>query len=65
MKRISKIAWEYGFAVLLVAACAPTVRIETPEKPIEINLNINIEHHIKVDIAKDVKKAIANNPAIF
>jgi hypothetical protein len=51
--------------VVFCASCAPTLRIDSPEKPIEINLNVNIEHHIKVDIAKDVKKAISNNPAIF
>lgn len=52
-------------ALFFCVSCAPTVRIDPPSKPIEINLNVNIEHHIKVEIAKDVKKAISNNPAIF
>ena len=38
---------------------------DVPEKPIEINLNVNIEHKIKVEIEKDVKDAISNNPSIF
>lgn len=46
-------------------ACSPTVKVQAPDKPIEINLNVNIEHHIKVEIEKDVKKAITNNPNIF
>ncbi len=50
---------------LPVLSCTPTVNVATPDKPIEINLNVNIEHHIKVEIAKDVKKAITNNPNIF
>ena len=33
---------------LLLAACAPTVRIEAPEKPIEINMTLNIKHEILV-----------------
>jgi hypothetical protein len=49
----------------LLAACTPTVQLQAPDKPIEINLNVKIEHHIKVEIAKDVKKAISKNPDIF
>lgn len=53
-----------GMTVLLMA-CTPTVKLEAPDKPIEINMNINIEHRVKVEIEKDVKQAIANNKDIF
>ena len=54
------------FAVLmLLAACTPKVQIEAPDKPIEINLNVNIEQHVKIEIEKDVKQAIAKNKDIF
>jgi hypothetical protein len=43
------------------AACTPTVKVEAPDKPIEINLNVNI----KLEIQKDVKQAIAKNKDIF
>ncbi len=49
---------------LLLAGCTPTVNVAT-EKPIEINMNIKIEHHVKVEIEKDVQKAIKNNKDIF
>ncbi len=55
----------YVFALLLSAACTPTVQLQAPEKPIEINLNVNIEQHIKVEIAKDVRQAMAKNKNIF
>jgi YnbE-like lipoprotein len=42
-----------------------TVQLQAPDKPIEINLNVNIEQHIKVEIQKDVKEAIAKNPDVF
>jgi hypothetical protein len=29
-------------SLALLTACAPTVKLEAPEKPIEINLNVNI-----------------------
>jgi hypothetical protein len=48
-----------------LAACQPTVKVEAPDKPIEINLNVKIEHHVKVEIEKDVKSAISKNPDIF
>ncbi len=53
------------FALLLASACTPTVQVQAPDKPIEINMNVNIEHRIKVEIEKDVKQAIQSNPDIF
>jgi hypothetical protein len=50
---------------LLLMACAPTVKLEAPDKPIEINLNVNIEHHVKVEIEKDVRQTINQNKDIF
>ncbi len=51
--------------LLLLVACAPTVKLEAPDKPIEINLNVNIEHHVKVEIDKDVRQTIQKNKDIF
>lgn len=52
-------------AILCLGACAPTVKVQAPDKPIEINMNVNIEHRIKVEIEKDVREAINNNQDIF
>jgi len=52
-------------SVLLMSACTPTVQLQAPDKPIEINLNVKIEQHVKVEIERDVKKAIATNKDIF
>lgn len=55
-----------AFAVMLVlAACTPTVQVQAPDKPIEINLNVNIEQHVRVSIEKDVDQAIKKNKDIF
>ncbi|MCB1681466.1 MAG: YnbE family lipoprotein [Alphaproteobacteria bacterium] len=57
-----------AFLILCAAvlpACTPTVKVEAPDKPIEINMNVNIEHHVKVEIERDVKDAIAKNSDIF
>ena len=38
--------------IAFLAACNPTVKVEAPEKPIEINLNVKIEHNIQKVINK-------------
>lgn len=53
------------FVSLALFACTPTVKLEAPEKPIEINLNVKIEHEVRVSIAKDVRDAIAADPSLF
>ena len=56
-------------AVLLVllalAACAPTVRVEAPDKPIEINLNVKIEHEIRVKVDKDLDELFDEDADLF
>lgn len=39
----------------MAAACTPTVKLAAPNEPININLNVKIEHeiYIKVDQALD------------
>ena len=49
----------------LATACQPTVQLQAPDKPIEINLNVKIEQHVRVSIEKDVKQAISKNKDIF
>ncbi|MBP2227276.1 hypothetical protein J2847_000556 [Azospirillum agricola] len=51
-------------AVALVA-CSPTVKIEAPDKPIEINLNVRIEQEVRVRLERDVDSAIRNDPGLF
>lgn len=50
---------------VVLAACQPTVKVEAPDKPIEINLNVKVEQHVKVSIEKDVQKSIKQNKDIF
>ena len=61
MKKITR----YALLMLPLWSCTPTVQLQAPDKPIEINLNVNIEQHVRVSIEKDVKQAIAKNKDIF
>ena len=55
-----------GLAVLIgAAALTGCVQIETPDKPIEINLNINIRQEVVYRLDGDAKKLIEQNSEIF
>ena len=58
-----------GPAALLLglglAACNPTVKVEAPDKPIVINMNIKIEQEVRVKIEQQAQEDIAKNPDIF
>ena len=50
---------------LLIVACEPRVKVEAPDKPIVINLNVKIEHEVRVRVEKDLDQALSSNPALF
>lgn len=50
---------------LALAACQPTIKVEAPDKPIVINMNIKIEQEVRVKIEEQAKDDIARNPGIF
>jgi uncharacterized protein YcfL len=54
-------------AVLLfmLVGCNPTVKVEAPDKPIEINLNVKIEHHIRLQVDKDLEGLFSEDSDVF
>lgn len=50
---------------LALAGCNPTVKIEAPDKPIEINLNVKIEQEVRVRVDRDLDELLADNPDLF
>ncbi len=49
----------------LIAGCSPTVKVEAPEKPIEINLNVKIEHEIRLQVDKDLEDLFEEDSDVF
>ena len=49
----------------LCAACQPKVQIVPSEKPIVIELNVNINQEIRVRLDEDVENLITDNPDLF
>ena len=54
-----------GIAATMLVACTPTVKVEAPDKPIVINLNVKIEQEVRVKVDKDVDTLLQNNPNLF
>lgn len=48
-----------------LAGCNPTVKVEAPDKPIEINLNVKIEHEIRLQVDKDLEGLFAEDSDVF
>ena len=46
-------------------ACTHTVKIDPSDKPILININLNIQQEIRVSLEKDIEDMLANNPDVF
>ncbi len=52
-------------ALTVAVACQPTVKVEPPDKPIVINLNIKIEHEIRVKVEKSVEDLLRSDTGLF
>jgi hypothetical protein len=54
------------FAVLslLGAACTPRVEVAA-DKPITINLNVKIDHEIRVKVDKELDQVLSQNSGLF
>lgn len=50
---------------LAAAACQPRVAVEAPKEPIVINMNIKIEHEIKVQVDRELDELFASEKDIF
>ena len=50
---------------LVAATLAGCVNVRTPEKPIEINLNVAIRQEVLVRMQRDVDQLIEQNPEAF
>ena len=49
----------------VLAGCNPTVKVEAPDKPIVINLNVKIEQEVRIKVDKDVESLVNSNPNLF
>ena len=54
-----------GAVVLALVALGGCISVKAPEKPIEINLNVNIRQEVVVSLRKDVQDLENQYPGVF
>ncbi len=51
--------------LLFAASCSPKVQVAPPDKPITINLNVKIEHEIRVKVEKELEDVLDEKSGLF
>jgi YnbE-like lipoprotein len=46
-------------------ACTPRVEVAAPDKPITINLNVKIDHEIRVKVDKELDQVLSHESGLF
>ncbi len=54
-----------GLALLILGGCTPTIQVQAPSEPIEINLNVKIEHEIRIKVDKDLTDLFEDESDLF
>ena len=57
-----------AFALITVsctAGCSPRVGIEVPDKPVTINLNVKIDHEVRVKVERDLDQVLSKDSKLF
>ncbi len=63
LRRINRPAWLVAAAMSVpLMGC---ITVKAPEKPIEINLDVNIRQEVLVRLQRDVDQLIKQNPDAF
>ena len=53
------------FAGLVIASCTPKVEVTAPSEPVTINLNVKIEHEIRVKVEKELDDVFTEDSGLF
>lgn len=53
-----------GAAAMLASGCIP-VQIQAPDRPIEINLNVNIRQEVIVRLEREAEDLLEENADLF
>lgn len=61
--------WNLGLAILasgvFAGSCTPRIEVAPPEKPITINLNVKIDHEVRVKVEKDLEDVFSEDSKLF
>ncbi|PSJ44457.1 YnbE family lipoprotein [Zobellella endophytica] len=52
-------------SLLLLAACTPRVEVMVPDKPITVNLNVKVDHEIRVRVDRELEQLFEQEQELF
>jgi hypothetical protein len=52
-------------ASVLLSGCTPRIEIAASKEPITINMNVKIEHEIRIKVDKDVEQLLKEDSGLF
>lgn len=55
----------FGMLGGFMVACTPTVQLAMPSEPININLNVKIEHEIYIKVDKQLDDVFSKSSGLF
>lgn len=63
--RMTTMGLAIGWLLVATGACMPRVEVMAPDKPITINLNVKIDHDIRVKVDKDLDEVLSKDSGLF
>ena len=65
MKNPRKGVVKLAAGIALAAPLASCITVKAPDKPIDVNLNVDIKQEVLVRLQQDVQQMIQKNPQAF
>lgn len=63
--KLAQVATILLLGVMGLSACTPTVAVQAPSEPITVNLNVKIEHEIRIKVDKELDDLFEDKEGIF
>jgi hypothetical protein len=64
-RRMTTMRLVIGGMLITIGACTPRVEVTASDKPITINLNVKIDHEIRVKVDKDLDEVLSKDSGLF
>ena len=65
MRKRARTAVRLAAGIAVAVPLAGCITVKTPEKPIDVNLNVDIKQQVTVRLQEDVQQMIQKNPDAF
>jgi hypothetical protein len=64
-RQVARVGLVMAGLLVAIGACTPRVEVTAPDKPITINLNVKIDHEIRVKVDKQLDDVLSDDGGLF